>query len=171
MDVNKELIGKFYTAFQKLDYTTMNSCYSDDIVFSDPVFGLLQADEVKAMWEMLCKNAKDFSLTFSNIQSVDEEYYTCEWTASYIFSRTGRKVTNRIKAFMRLQGGKIIEHTDAFRLSTWIAQAFGWKGVWFGWTSFMKRQVQKSARKNLNLFMTQNIKEIPRHSDPNASSE
>jgi ketosteroid isomerase-like protein len=150
---NKELIARFYTAFQKLDYQTMNSCYSDDIIFSDPVFGLLHAEEVKAMWEMLCKNAKDFSLTYSNIQTEDEEYYTCNWKANYTFSRTGRKILNNIKAFMRIRNGKIIEHSDGFRLSTWIAQAFGWKGLWFGWTSFMKRKVQKAARKNLDKFM------------------
>src|SRR5574338_18686 len=138
MNDKKEIIEKFYTAFQRLDYAAMNNCYSDDIVFSDPVFGLLQGAEVKAMWEMLCKNAKSFSLIYSDIQSVDEEYYTCHWTATYTFSKTGRKVVNHIKAFMRINDGKIIEHSDAFRLSSWIAQAFGWKGVWFGWTNFMK---------------------------------
>ena len=150
---NKALIEHFYNAFQKLDHATMNSCYSDDIIFSDPVFGLLQADEVKAMWKMLCTNAKDLSLTYSNIQSVDEEYYTCNWTATYTFSKTGRKVVNNIKAFMRIKDAKIIEHSDGFRLSTWIAQAFGWKGVWLGWTGFMKRKIQKAARKSLEKFM------------------
>ncbi len=155
MEVDKALIEKFYTAFKLLDHEAMNSCYSDNVVFSDPVFGLLQSEEVKAMWEMLCKNAKDFSLAHSNIQSQDGEYYTCNWTANYVFSKTGRKVTNNVKAFMRIQGGKITEHSDAFRLSTWIAQAFGCKGVWFGWTNFMKRKVQKAARRSLEKFMQQ----------------
>ncbi|MEI9947303.1 MAG: nuclear transport factor 2 family protein [Chitinophagaceae bacterium] len=153
MDTNAQIVEKFYSAFQRLDYQTMNSCYSEDIVFSDPVFMLIKGDEVKAMWEMLCKNAKDFSLTFSDIEAVDEEYYTCRWTASYTFSKTGNKVVNNIKAFMRLKDGKITEHSDAFRLSKWIGQALGWKGVWFGWTGFMKRAVQKNARKNLEKFM------------------
>jgi len=153
MNINEEAIHRFYSSFQKLDYETMNDCYSDDIIFSDPVFGLLKGDEVKAMWEMLCKNAKDFSLTFSNIQAVDEEYYTCNWTATYTFSKTGKKVVNNIKAFMRLRDGKIIEHSDGFRLSKWIGQALGWKGVLLGWTGFMKRAVQKNARKNLEKFI------------------
>jgi uncharacterized protein len=153
MDANAQIIERFYSAFQKLDYQTMNDCYSEDIIFSDPVFMILREDEVRCMWEMLCKNAKDFSLSFSDIQAIDEEYYTCNWTASYTFSKTGNKVVNNIKAFMRLKDGKIIEHSDAFRLSKWIAQALGWKGVWFGWTGFMKRAVQKNARKNLLKFM------------------
>jgi ketosteroid isomerase-like protein len=153
MEVNKQVIEEFYTAFQKLDHQTMNSCYSDDIVFSDPAFGLLRGEEAKAMWEMLCKNAKDFSLTFSNIQLLDEEYATCNWIATYTFSKTGRKVVNNIKAYMLLKDGKIIEHSDAFKLSKWAAQALGWKGALFGWTGFMKRKIQHNARKNLIAFI------------------
>ena len=153
MSGNKQIIEKFYNAFQQLDYKVMQSCYSDDIVFSDPVFLLLRGNEVKARWEMLCKNARDFSLSFSDIELIDHEYATCSWTASYTFSRTGRKVVNHIKAFMRLKDGKIIEHSDGFRLSTWAAQALGWKGVLFGWTGFMKRGIQKNARRNLAYFI------------------
>lgn len=131
----------------------MNDCYAEDIVFSDPVFMVLHGDEVRAMWEMLCTNAKDFSLTFSGIELLDEEYATCKWVATYTFSKTGRKVVNKIKAYMKFKDGKIIEHSDAFRLSTWIGQALGWKGVLFGWTGFMKRAVQKNARRNLMNFM------------------
>ena len=153
MSDNKQVIERFYTAFQQLDYKTMQDCYSDDIVFSDPVFLVLHGDETKSMWEMLCKNAKEFSLTFSDIELLDEEYATCKWVATYTFSKTGNRVVNNIKAFMKLKDGKIIEHSDAFRLSTWIGQALGWKGVLFGWTGFMKRAVQKNARKNLTNFM------------------
>jgi ketosteroid isomerase-like protein len=155
MQTNAEIIARFYTAFQKLDYQTMNTCYSEDIIFSDPAFGQLHGEEVKAMWEMLCKRAKDFSLSFSNIQLLDEEYATCNWTASYIFSATGNKVVNNIKAYMRLKDGKIIEHSDAFKLGKWAAQALGWKGVLFGWMGWFQRKVQKKARKNLADFINQ----------------
>jgi ketosteroid isomerase-like protein len=153
MQAHKDVITRFYSAFQKLDYKTMNDCYSEDIVFNDPVFGLLRGEEAKYMWEMLCTNARDFSLTFSNIQSIDEEYATCNWVAKYTFSKTGNKVVNKIKAFMKLKDGKIIEHSDAFQLSTWIGQALGWKGILFGWMGWMKRKVQRVARKNLIAFI------------------
>jgi ketosteroid isomerase-like protein len=153
MQTNTDIIIKFYTAFQQLDDKTMNSCYSDDIVFSDPAFGILRGGEATSMWEMLCKNAKNFSLTFSNIQLLDDEYATCNWVATYTFSKTGRKVVNNIKAFMKLKDGKIIEHSDAFKLSVWAAQALGWKGALFGWMSWMKKKIQNNARKNLIAFI------------------
>ncbi|MFT4092271.1 MAG: nuclear transport factor 2 family protein [Niabella sp.] len=150
---NKQVVEKFYEAFGRKDFAAMNSCYAKDIIFSDPVFGLLKGDEVRAMWEMLCKSSKDFTLTFDEITEIDHEYITCRWIASYTFSATGRKVINRVKAFMRMKEGVIIEHSDGFRLSTWLAQAFGLKGRLWGWTRFMKRAVQKRARKNLDSFM------------------
>src|SRR5438034_5650142 len=153
MNNNEEIVRRFYSAFQKLDYKTMQDCYSDDATFYDTVFGLLSAEELKAMWEMLCKQAKDFSLEYSNIQLLDEEYATCNWTAKYTFTKTGRKVVNKIKAHMRIKNEKIIEHSDAFRLSEWAAQALGLPGILFGWTGFMKRKVRKMARKNLDAFI------------------
>jgi len=153
MQTNEAVISKFYTAFQQLDHQTMNSCYSDDIVFNDPVFGLLRGEEAKAMWEMLCKNAKDFTLSFSNIQLLDEEYATCNWTATYTFSKTGRRVVNHIKAYMKLKEGKIIEHSDGFKISAWAGQALGFKGALLGWTGFMKRKIQGNARKSLVKFI------------------
>lgn len=150
---NTETINRFYTAFQQLDFKTMQSCYSDDAVFSDPAFGLLDTAHTLAMWEMLCKRAKDFSLVYGNIQLLDEEYATCDWTASYLFSASGRRVVNRARAHMRLQDGKIIEHSDAFAIYRWSRQALGIPGLLFGWTAWMNRRVQKKARASLEAFM------------------
>ncbi len=153
MAKNEELINKFFSAFQKKDYETMNSCYTDEIVFFDPAFEILKGEEVRCMWEMLCKNARDFSLSYSNIKKLDDEYYTCDWVATYTFSKTGRKVVNRIRANMRFADGKIIEHSDAFSLHKWSTQAFGTVGQLFGWNSFFQRKIKNRARKSLLKFM------------------
>lgn len=153
MDKNEELIIRFYNAFRELDYNGMNSCYDDRIVFFDPVFNLLEGKQVKAMWEMLCKNAKDFQLTFDNIVKLDDEYYTCEWMASYTFSKTGRRVINKVKAFMRFADGKIIEHSDGFSLHKWSVQAFGLMGWLIGWNRFFQQRIKNQARRDLNNFM------------------
>jgi len=153
MDPNIALINKFYLAFQNRDYEIMNSCYSDDIVFYDPAFELLRGDEVRYMWEMLCKNAKDFSLVYDSITALDHEYYTCNWVATYTFSKTGRRVVNRIKAHMRLENGQIVEHSDGFSLHKWSAQALGFSGQLLGWNSFFQRKIKNQARKNLLKFI------------------
>ncbi len=153
---NTEVVTKFYSAFQKLDSASMKECYSDEAIFQDPAFGVLDGSEVKAMWEMLCKNAKDFSLAFDQLQPEDEEYITCRWIANYTFSATGRKVENRIKAYLRIKDGKIIEHTDYFNFWRWSRQALGLSGWLLGWSSFYKLQVTKQARERLTKYMEKN---------------
>jgi len=155
MNGNQQVIERFYSAFQRLDYATMQDCYSDDVIFNDPVFGILQDGDAKAMWEMLCKNAKDFSLEFSNIQLLDDEYATCNWVATYTFSKTGRRVVNSIKAHMRLQNGQIIEHTDQFDIWKWSRQALGLPGILLGWSGYMKNKIRANAHKRLDKFMSE----------------
>ena len=153
MTDHSALINKFYIAFQQLDPAAMNSCYSEDIVFFDPVFGFLKGDAVKSMWKMLCGNAQNFSLSFSNIVQLDEEYNTCDWVASYTFSKTGRRVVNKARAHMRFADGKIIEHSDGFSLHNWSKQAFGLSGVLFGWNSFFQNRIKNQAKRKLLKFM------------------
>jgi len=153
MNLNEQVIERFYTAFQQLDHQTMNDCYIEDPIFNDAVFGILEGEEVRSMWEMLCTNARDFSLTFGNIKMLDEEYATCNWQASYTFSKTGRKVINNIKAHMRLQDGKITEHSDQFDIWKWSRQALGVPGLLLGWSGFFKNRMRLNARKSLERFM------------------
>lgn len=162
MNNNIALIEKFYTAFRQLDHRTMNSCYADDIVFYDPVFELLKDLEVKLMWDMLCSNARDFSLSFGPVRELDHEYYTCDWTATYTFSATGRKVVNKVRANMRLADGKIIEHSDAFSIHEWSKQAIGWKGWLFGWSTYFQRKIKNQAKRNLVKFMENKLVGYPR---------
>ncbi len=155
MHINEKNISVFYTAFSQLDYATMQSCYHNEAVFSDPVFGLLDVNQTRAMWEMLCKRAKDFQLSFGNIQLLDEEYATCDWIAVYTFTETGKKVVNSAKAHMRFKDGLIIGHSDAFAIYRWSRQAFGIIGWLFGWSSFMHKKIQLRARITLQRFMNQ----------------
>lgn len=153
MNNNQALVERFYTAFSKLDYETMNACYNEHPIFNDPAFGILQGEEVRAMWKMLCTSAKDFSLSFSNIKLLDDEYVTCDWVATYTFSRTGRKVVNKIKAHMRIENGQISEHSDLFNIWKWSSQAMGLTGKLLGWSGFMKNKIQYNAKKSLMRFM------------------
>ncbi len=149
----EQLISNFYTSFNKLDAAAMNACYSRDIVFYDPVFELLRGDQVRSMWEMLCKNAKDFSLTFGNIKDLGDNYYTCDWVATYTFSKTGRKVINQVKANMKIENGEIVEHSDGFSIHRWSRQALGFSGWLLGWNSFFQRKIKNTARKGLLKYM------------------
>ena len=149
MNNETTIVNRFYEAFSKRDFRTMNDCYSDDIVFFDPVFQLIKGDQVKKMWDMLCRQAKDFELSYQNPVAIDHEYITCEWEATYTFSKTGKKVVNKVKAFMRIADGKIIEHSDGFSLHKWSMQAMGFSGWLLGWNRFYQHRIQQGAREKL----------------------
>ncbi len=157
MTPNKQLISSFYTSFQNKDYKAMQNCYADDAVFNDEVFVNLNSTEVKFMWEMFCIKGKDLQIEFNNIHA-DDEKGSAEWNATYTFSKTNRKVINRIKAKFTFANGKIKRHTDHFDFYKWSAQALGIPGILFGWTIFLKNKVRKEGRKNLEAYMNNNQK-------------
>lgn len=142
----KDVIHKFYKAFNNLDAETMASCYHDHIIFEDPAFGVLKGEHAKNMWRMLCESqkGKNFRIEYSNISS-DNSIGTAHWEAHYKFSKTGRKVHNKIDAEFTFDGDKIIKHIDTFNLHKWSKQALGFKGFLIGGTSFFKKKLQQQT--------------------------
>ncbi len=150
-----ELITRFYTAFQQRDWKTMHSCYHTEATFYDPAFRQLKGTDVLAMWHMLCLNAKDFVLTFSNV-TANGNQGSCEWKASYSFSKTGRKVDNVIKANFTFKDGLIIDHRDDFDLWRWCRMALGLPGMLLGWSPLFQDKVNQNALKSLERFKPEN---------------
>ena len=149
---SERLINNFYTRFQARDWKGMVQVYHPDIFFYDPVFGNLEGPQVAGMWEMLLSGATELDLQFGDV-AADEGYGSCWWTATYVFSLTGRKVVNKGKAMFRFEDGKIIEHQDVWSFWRWSAQALGWKGLLFGWTPVLQGKVRRNARRSLERFM------------------
>jgi len=143
---NRELIEKFYSSFVAGNAEEMISVYADDIHFRDPAFGDLYGKDAKDMWRMLLKNSKsDLKITFSDVHA-DEKYGSAKWIASYTFSRTGRKVVNKISARFEFRDGKIIQHIDHFDFWKWSQQALGLTGYLLGWSAFMKNKINMQAK-------------------------
>ena len=148
---HQALITRFYQAFQQLDAQGMAACYTDDVVFSDPVFGQLRGKDAADMWRMLTSRAKDFRLTFDQVQA-DGQRGSAHWVATYVFSQTGATVVNDIQARFVFRDGKICEHHDHFDLWRWSRQALGTKGLLLGWTPLVKNAIRAQAKKGLKAF-------------------
>lgn len=156
MNPNADLLTNFYKAFQTRDAESMNACYHPGIVFSDPAFGTLSRNEVTNMWRMLCDRGKDLDIDFGNIQA-DGERGSAHWEAWYTFSRSNRRVHNRIEASFAFQDGKIIRHIDKFNLWRWSSMALGSLGTFLGWTPFVRAAIRKQARSGLERFIQNQI--------------
>lgn len=152
VQTNIQTIERFYAAFQNRDFATMQTCYADKARFNDPAFRNLNAEEVRAMWQMLITRGKDLTLTYQNITATDTEG-TAEWVATYTFSQTKRKVVNHVKAHFVFENGEIVAHTDTFDFYKWSRQALGFTGFLLGKTAFLQKKVQAGASKSLADFM------------------
>ncbi|PWA05523.1 nuclear transport factor 2 family protein [Flavobacterium laiguense] len=152
MNQNEETIHKFYTAFSNADAKTMSECYHAKIKFHDPAFGLLKGKDACKMWKMLIEKSKGtIKIEFSDIKA-DQYMGSANWIATYNFSKTNRKVVNRIEAHFRFKDGLIIRHTDDFDIWEWSKQALGFKGFLLGWTGFMEKKIQKQALSSLKKY-------------------
>jgi ketosteroid isomerase-like protein len=153
MNKNTQLIETFYKAFQQKDYATMQNCYHDDATFSDEAFKNLNSQEVKAMWQMLITRGTDLELIFNNCVA-DDAKGSAHWEATYTFSKTGRKVINKIDAAFEFKDGKIYRHIDTFDFHKWSSQALGIVGTLLGWTGFLQNKVSQTAMGQLKSYMT-----------------
>lgn len=152
MTPNEALIHQFYTAFQQKDVNTMQNSYDDQAIFNDAVFINLDAQQVRAMWQMLLSRSEDMTMTFSKVKE-DGDKVTAHWEAHYTFTATGKKVVNKIDAEFEIKDGKIIRHRDTFNFHKWARQAFGSGGLLLGWTNVFKEKVRQTAKKKLDDYM------------------
>jgi len=151
------LIQRFYVAFSQRDAAGMAACYHPEVRFSDPVFPDLRGPAAAAMWAMLLARGKDLILQFGEIDA-DNHVGRAHWDATYTFSKTGRRVLNRIDAHFKFRDGLIIVHTDHFDFARWARQALGLPGLLLGHTEFLQRKVQVEAAKGLAGWQAQYAK-------------
>jgi ketosteroid isomerase-like protein len=150
MSANKDLIEKFYAAFQNRDYKTMAACYHPDAYFRDQAFEL-KGKQIAAMWHMLCERGADLELAYS--VSENNGVVSAHWEPKYTFSQTGRLVHNIIDAEFEFKDEMIIKHIDHFDFWRWSRQSLGAPGLLLGWTSFLKNKVARIADKSLTNFI------------------
>jgi len=156
MDVTKELINKFYTAFANNDCEKMIDCYHDDIQFEDPAFGVLKGDRAKSMWKMLVSRLdENASIHFSDIETNGPEG-SANWIAKYNYGPKNRPVINFIHAQFIIEDGKIIDHRDYFDSWKWSRQALGLPGLLLGWSGFMNRKIQQTTNEMLDQYIAKN---------------
>jgi ketosteroid isomerase-like protein len=152
-EANKQLIERFYHAFNRRDGDAMATCYAPNARFRDPVFQDLRGDEPGAMWRMLTSRADDLRIDLVE-HDADDTTGTAHWLADYTFTQTGRKVHNDVRAHFRFADGLIAEHHDSFGFHGWARQALGPPRLLLGWTPIIQGPVRRRARAGLDEFMS-----------------
>jgi len=143
----------FFAAFKRLDSLEMSNLYSSEASFTDEIFTLQGNEDISRMWRMLVSNiGRSGKASWSLSYRVDSDA-SASWEAQYLFSATGRLVTNRVRSQFHFDSnGKVCRQIDTFDFWSWSIQALGLAGVLFGWTPFLKRKLRTKALDNLKRF-------------------
>jgi ketosteroid isomerase-like protein len=155
---NQQTLENFYSAFARLDFVAMATCYTQEATFDDEVFSLRGKSEVAGMWRMLCEatlahGADVWKLQYRDVQA-DAAAGRAHWDAHYRFSATGRIVDNSIEARFDFDpAGRILRHRDSFNFWRWSRQALGSPGLMLGWSPMLRHKVQARATGNLRKFL------------------
>ena len=150
-DMTPRVVDEFYAALARRDGEAMASCYHDDVVFEDPVFGVLRGEDARDMWRMLCSGGTDLIVTHRVLEATPTSA-TTSWVAHYTFPSTGRHVRNNVTARMSIADGRIADHRDSFSVWAWSTQALGPLGRLLGWTPLVKRRVHARSVASLRSF-------------------
>ena len=150
--MSTDIINGLYEAFSNRDADAMGVFYSDDAQFTDPVFGDLHGNEIRAMWAMLCSQADDLEVTWSGVTATGESG-SAHWEAVYTLTPSGRRVHNRIAAEFEFADGVITRHVDTFDLWQWSKMAIGPMGSLLGWAPPFKNKLRETARRGLDRYV------------------
>jgi hypothetical protein len=101
---------------------------------------------------MLLTRSREFTLSY-NIKDSGPDRAQVIWIAEYIFTATGRPVSNRVVTDMRFAANRIVQQRDHFSFWRWSRQALGLQGTLLGWSPLLQSRVRAQAMASLGRFM------------------
>jgi limonene-1,2-epoxide hydrolase len=116
-----EVVGQFYAAFERKDVDAMEKLYAPRLRFQDAIFSFDSAAGATHMWRKLFQVDPNAKLKFT-LDSAEGSTVKGHWVADYHVG--GRPVHNEVSTTMKVEGGRILEHTDDFSWKKWAPQAF-----------------------------------------------
>lgn len=149
-DADRQTVEQFFTSFAARDGEAMAGFYHPGGTFTDPAFGTLTGAEAGQMWRALMRGAKDFTIAYE-VRGFEGDSWIVDWVANYTFSKTGRRVENKVRSRIALRDGKIERQVDDFDFHRWAGQALGLAGKLLGGFSFFQNAVRKKARAGIGL--------------------
>jgi len=116
-----DVVSAFYKAFETKDVDTQEKLYAPNVKFKDAIFSFDNAKDTANMFRKLNGVDPNAKIKFT-LDSVNGSTVKGHWVADYHV--LGRPVHNEVSTTMKVENGKITEHTDDFSWKKWAPQAF-----------------------------------------------
>ncbi|TXH21128.1 MAG: hypothetical protein E6Q95_04460 [Chitinophagaceae bacterium] len=146
------VINHFFDALKQNNEQDLLHYLDTNYVYNDPLYGLLYHNDARKRWKLWIQKNKIENIEIIEITEYDHEYAMVHWKSVFYYQPTNKKVTLFIKFYFKIENNLITEKSDAYKLSVFIKEAYGLKGLLFGWIKFMQHRVRKVAIKDLNSF-------------------
>lgn len=152
--MNSRRIVDFYDAFRRLDAAAMRSAYAPRARFSGPAFTVRGADDIGAMWALLCEAIDRQALQKWQMDVSDVEATAkrgrARWEPRYRIRASGRYVHSVIHAtFTFDKEGRILSHEEHFSFWRWSHQALGLRGMLLGWSPLLRMKMRAALNQSL----------------------
>ena len=116
-----DVVSRFYRAFEAKDVDAMGALYAPNLAFKDAIFSFDSSAGATHMWKKLFEVDPNAKLQFT-LDSAQGSTVKGHWVADYHVG--GRPVHNEVSTTMKVENGKITQHTDDFSWKKWAPQAF-----------------------------------------------
>ncbi len=151
-------IVDFYAAFKRLDPAAMQAAYAPEARFSTPLFQLQGAEQIGALWAMLCdaidrRSLDQWRLEVSEVEATAQRG-RARWQPHWRIRASGCVVQGVTDAAFSFDSrGRILSHDECFSFWHWSRQALGLRGVLLGWTPLWRDHVGAWARQSLHDYL------------------
>ncbi len=133
------IITNLFQLLQAKKYDEVAKLYTVDAKFTDGIFMLEDAENIRKMWNYLGVIFTELTI---KIVSVTETENGAIVTWESFYNLRGNKIHNKLKSEFVLINGRIDSQTDSFSFYRIARQTSGAKGVLFGWLPSVKKTIQ-----------------------------
>lgn len=127
-----EVVRRFYQAFARSDFGTLEALYAPDVSWQDTIFSAEGREALMGIWRFELDPAAGGRITWEVLAASppDERGNTAvqvRWRD--VYRLLGQRIDNTIDATLVVdRGGRIVEHRESYSWSVWARQAFPWLG-------------------------------------------
>lgn len=124
-----DVVRRFYDAFEKGDFATLESLYAPNVHWQDTIFNYDGRENVMGVWRFEVDPKKGGKITYK-ILSSEGDKVVVSWSDDYSFF--GNPVNHAITATLTVKDGQIVDHREDYSWDEWAKQAFAFKNLDLG---------------------------------------
>ena len=148
MSAIPDVLSQYRQALTMLVHDDLVNCYNHEVKYFDPLFGLLEGAQVKAMWRLKFLDYGDAFVETEDVTDEGDGYYKMKYRMRYK-SSGNKMIMLNVQAYFKVQGNLITEQSEGFSVHAILKQERGLLGNLMGWNRFFQQSRKNKAKRAL----------------------